>query len=209
MALKVIGAGFGRTGTLSLKSALELLGFGPCYHMVEVIARPEHSELWDQAARGEAVDWAALFSGFAATVDWPACHFWRELLDVWPEAQVILTRRDPERWYESVRNTIYPTLTEPLPEDAPPWAEVHRRMTRRIILEDTFHGRFEDPDYAIAQYHAHNQAVIDTVSASRLLIFDPTAGWEPLCEFLGVQVPPHPYPQMNSTAEFQQHFMRR
>ncbi len=209
MALQVIGAGFGRTGTLSLKSALELLGLGPCYHMIEVIARPEHSELWDRAAQDESVDWQTLFAGFVATVDWPACHFWRQLLREWPQARVILTRRDPEQWYESVRNTIYPTLTEPLPADAPPWAEVHRRMTRRIILDQTFHGRFEDRDYAIACYQAHNQAVIDTVPASRLLVFEPGAGWEPLCRFLELPVPDVDYPRLNSTREFQQQFRRR
>src|SRR5262249_33070515 len=106
MPLDVIGAGFGRTGTLSLKAALEELGFSRCYHMVEVLATDD-ARRWDAAARGEPVDWDRLFEGFRATVDWPACSFYRELLEKYPGAKVILTVRDPDRWYDSARQTIY------------------------------------------------------------------------------------------------------
>ena len=107
MGLEVIGAGFGRTGTLSLKLALEQLGFAQCYHMFEVMNHPEHVPLWRAAHRGEPTDWEALFAGYRAAVDWPSCNFWREQLDTWPDAKVILTQRDPERWYTSVMNTIW------------------------------------------------------------------------------------------------------
>ena len=110
MTLDVIGAGFGRTGTMSLKVALEELGFGPCYHMSEVFAHPEHVELWRAAAQGKEVDWEQIFGGYRATVDWPACSFYGELMEKYPDAKVILTVRDPQRWYESAYNTIY-TMT--------------------------------------------------------------------------------------------------
>ena len=107
MPLKVIGAGLGRTGTMSLKVALEGLGFDRCYHMVEVLAHPEHVRVWDAASRGEPVDWEALFRGYRATVDYPGCNFYQEYLRLYPEAKVILTVRDPGRWYDSARQTIY------------------------------------------------------------------------------------------------------
>src|ERR1700755_3256651 len=107
MPLRVIGAGLGRTGTPSLKVPLEELGFGKCYHMTEVLARPGDARVWDAAARGEPVDWEAMLRGYRATVDWPACTFYRDFLKLYPEAKVILTVRDPERWYDSARQTIY------------------------------------------------------------------------------------------------------
>ena len=109
MNLEVIGAGFGRTGTMSLKVALEELGFGPCYHMREVFEHPEHIELWRAAMRGDPVDWERVLGDYRATVDWPGCTFYGELLERNPDAKVILTVRDPQRWYESVRDTIYRT----------------------------------------------------------------------------------------------------
>jgi len=108
MAIKVIGAGFGRNGTLSLKQALETLGFGKCYHMAEVFQHPEHVPVWRAAAHGKSVDWDAVFDGYQASVDWPSCSFWQEQMARYPDAKVVLSERDPERWYESVMNTIYP-----------------------------------------------------------------------------------------------------
>src|SRR5205823_4694116 len=156
--LKVIGAGFGRTGTASIKAALEALGFAPCYHMMEVMARPPDAPIWERAALGEKVDFAALFDGWQATVDWPACTFYRELIEIYPAAKVLLTVRDPEKWYESCRNTIYPSSTgKPvgppekwLPRGADdPVAAARRSMINRLIWERTFDGRFEDRAYAI------------------------------------------------------------
>lgn len=204
MSLSVIGAGFGRTGTLSLKSALETLGFGPCYHMTEVWAQPGHGAVWLEAVRGGAVDWEALFADYRSVVDWPACAFWKELSERWPEAIVLLSRRDPDRWYESVRETIYATLTRPLPPTVPTHIRTVHRMARELVLERTFGGRFEDREHAIAVYERHNESVLREAPAGRLLVFDPAQGWGPLCERLGVPVPDADFPRVNSTAEFRE-----
>ena len=143
MTLRLIGAGFGRTGTLSLKSAIETLGAGPCYHMLEVASHPGHAGLWHSAADGLPTDWDALFSGFEATVDWPACYFWRQLAKRYPAARVLLSVRDPERWYKSVHDTIYQVLRSARDVEN---EEIRRQiaMARKIVFEDTFGGRFED-----------------------------------------------------------------
>ncbi len=140
MALSVIGAGFGRTGTLSLRIALDRLGLSPCYHMLEVFEHPEHIEVWERAAAGERVDWEGLFRGYRSAVDWPVCAFYRELAKRCPEAKVILTVRDPERWYQSATETIFPIMTgSPAGDD--PVALAQARMAREIIVEQTFGGR--------------------------------------------------------------------
>jgi hypothetical protein len=210
--LKVIGAGFGRTGTTSLKAALESIGFGPCYHMFEVFEHPEHVPFWDRAARGEAVDFTGLFADWAATVDWPACNFYRELMALYPEAKVLLSVRDPERWYQSCRNTIYPSSTrdvgksgepnEPIdPEEASNRAR--RAMITRLIWHNVFDDRFEDKDFAIARVNQHVAEVKRVVPADRLLVFDVKEGWGPLCRFLNVPVPEdRPFPHLNDTASF-------
>ena len=205
MALEVVGAGFGRTGTLSLKHALEMLGFGRCYHMIEVGGHAEHPAMWAAAQRGEAVNWDALFEGYRSAVDWPACNFWRQLAAYYPDSKVILSTRDPERWYESVRNTIYPASTRGLTsEDA---AERQRaEWAMAIIWDGVFNGRFEDRAYAIEVYNEHVDTVRRSVPADRLLVFEASEGWPPLCEFLGRPVPDEPYPLVNTTEEFRDRF---
>ena len=194
MGLTLVGAGFGRTGTLSLKSALETLGVGPCYHMLEVRRNPEHESLWSRAADGEDVDWDALFEGYAAAVDWPACRFWSELAGRYPEAKVLLSLRDPDGWYDSVRETIYRAMKgeiRGMPSD-------HLAMVRKIVLEQTFGGRFEDRTHAIDVFVRHNQEVRESVAPERLLVYEASQGWEPLCAFLGLPVPDEPYPRVNT-----------
>jgi hypothetical protein len=201
MSIQVIGAGFGRTGTLSLKLALEKLGFDKCYHMLEVGNHPEHVALWRAAVRGEPLDWDALFEGYRATVDWPSCKFYREQMAHFPDARVILSERDPERWYASVMNTIWPSSVARRDSGDPvtkPWSD----MIFEVIWDGTFHGRIEDREYAIQVYLDHNRHVREFVPAERLLVFDPADGWEPLCRFLEVPVPPEPYPQVNTTDDF-------
>ena len=205
MSLSVIGAGFGRTGTLSLKLALEQLGHGPCYHMVEVFGRPEHVELWRGAGRDGSTDWETLFAGFTATVDWPGCTFWRQLASHYPAARVLLTTRDAESWYQSVAATIYEALVRPL-EDPSPRTAAHRAMVHEIVLDGTFDGRFSDRRHAIAVYERHNEAVRRAVAPERLLVFEVAAGWDPLCRFLDRDVPETPFPAVNSTAEFRDRF---
>jgi hypothetical protein len=206
MALQVIGAGFGRTGTLSLKVALERLGFGPCYHMVEVIRNPEHALLWRAAANGEAIDWDELFEGFAASVDWPGCHFWRELSDRYPDARVLLSLRDSERWYQSVHDTIYPAMLGADSRDLPPAVSAQAAMAREIVLERTFGGRFEDRAHAIGVYERHNQSVREAIAAERLLVYEAAEGWEPLARFLGCPVPDEPFPRVNTSEQFRNRF---
>lgn len=206
MPIQVIGAGLGRTGTLSLKAALEELGFGKCYHMVEVFGRMEDARVWDAAARGEPVDWDALFDGYRSTVDWPSCAFYRELMEKYPDAKVVLTVRDPEKWYESARNTIYAVRTA-----FPKWMAALRpgmsdfgKMVDRVVWDGTFQGRFEDRAFAIDVFNRHIEQVRQTVPADRLLVFEVREGWGPLCTFLGVPVPEgKPFPHLNDTADFQ------
>lgn len=202
MSLKVIGAGFGRTGTLSLKFALEKLGFNPCHHMMEVFGKPEHIALWQDAAEGKNVDWDAVFEGYEAAVDWPVCNFWQELAEKYPDAKFILSKRDPEKWYASGMNTIFRGMigAGESPEDA------HTKMVCTLIRDNTFGGDLTDKANAIRIFEAHNQKVIDTLPKERLLVFEAADGWAPLCEFLEVPVPEEDYPRTNSTEEFQARF---
>ncbi len=203
MPLKIIGAGFGRTGTLSLKVALERLGFGPCYHMVEVMSRPNHVAMWHQLAFGESVDWDLLFDGFAATVDWPACTYWRELADHYPEAQVLLSVRPPEAWWRSMNDTLYPVMTMPASENAPLAAKQQREMARKQILEGTFGSRFEDKEHTLEVFGRHIDEVRANIDPKRLLVFDVAESWRPLCRFLGVAEPAEPFPRLNDTPTLQ------
>jgi len=201
MTLSVIGAGFGRTGTMSLKLALEHLGFGPCYHMREVLARPAHDPVWHAASRGEQVDWEALFEGYASAVDWPVAAFWRELSRYYPKARFILSVRDAHKWHQSMLETIFKTLSS-TPDPGDSQACAHRAMTRALILHRTFDGRLDDPLQAIDVYQRHNQAVRDEISADRLLVYQTGSGWQPLCTFLGCPLPEQAYPRSNTREEF-------
>jgi len=202
-SLRVVGAGFGRTGTLSLKLALESLGFGPCYHMAEVIRHPEHLPAWESATRGEVVDWTALFRGWGATVDWPACSFAIAIAEAHPEAKVVLGVREPRAWYRSCRATIWlPSHLFPLRLflDRMPGFDRVQRMAVELIWRRGFGDRFLDEAHAIGVYEAHLAAVKAAIPADRLLVFDVREGWGPLCAFLGVPVPDRPFPHVNDTA---------
>lgn len=201
MTLSVIGAGLGRTGTLSMKRALEILGFGPCHHMEEVMAHPEQIPVWHAAGRGEAVDWEKLLAGYRSTVDWPSAQFWAELAAQFPKAKVVLTRRDPERWYESFSNTILKLLQAPGPAPNPTVGAI-LDMCRDVIVRRAFDGRLDDPAAIKAAFERHNASVEAALSPDRLLVFEVAQGWAPLCKFLGVPVPATPFPRVNSTVEF-------
>jgi hypothetical protein len=200
MTLSVIGAGLGRTGTLSLKRALEELGLGPCHHMEEVMQHPEQIPLWHAAGRGEKVDWERLLAGYRSSVDWPSAQFWAELAERYPQAKVVLTRRDPERWYESFSNTILKLLQAPAPPD--PTIRAILDMCGEVIVARAFDGRLDDPNAIKAAFRRHNAAVEAALPPDRLLIFEVAEGWGPLCRFLGVPVPATPFPRVNSTTEF-------
>lgn len=196
MGLSVIGAGYGRTGTLSLKSALEILGYNKCHHMIEVINKPGEPERWLDAIDHAEVDWDALFEGFQACVDWPACHFYRALADYYPDAKVILTVRDPEDWFRSMTATtldvIRPRLSEP----------GNRNLGTELVVKGAFKGIIDDLDHGVAMFNRHTREVQGTIAADRLLVFDVREGWGPLCAFLGKPVPDVPFPRVNSREEF-------
>lgn len=207
MSLKVIGAGFGRTGTASIKAALEQLGFVQCYHMQEVIKHPRHVRFWQAAMQGKAVDWDQIFAGYQATVDWPACNFYQPLMAHYPEAKVLLTVREPNAWYDSCRNTIYPMYHKPVMRLIRRFFLPMQRfmaMNDQLIWQGDFAGRFADRDHAIAVFNQHNAAVQAYVPPERLLVYQVKEGWEPLCRFLDVPVPQDlPFPHLNDSRTFQ------
>ncbi len=203
--MEVIGAGFGRTGTMSLKAALEHLGFGPCYHAVELFGHPEHAPAWEAASRGEPVDWHELFRDYRATVDWPAAAFYAELMDTFPAAKVILSVRDLERWYASAHETIHAAQRTERPPSQTVAPEMERAFSAlgRIVWEDTFSGRFEDRAHAIAVHEQHLEDVRRRVPPRRLLVYELGQGWEPLAGFLEVSPPTgEPFPHLNDAAAF-------
>lgn len=205
--LRLIGVGYPRTGTMSLKFALEQLGYGPCYHMIEVFDRPNDVAFWQTAlaVNGDGSDWNEVFESYSSTADCPACHFWRSLQPYYPTAKYILTIRDSESWYKSCQATIYEAMTHP--ERSPD--ETHKRvqvMAKQLILDEMFEGQFEDRDFAIRKYEEHNREIRATIPAADLLVLDIADGWAPLCRFLNVEVPNTPFPKANTRVEFQERF---
>lgn len=199
MPLNVIGVGVGRTGTYSLKLALNELGFGPCHHMEEVILNmAEQLPLWQAAVAGNA-DWPAIYAGYPAAVDWPTAGFHRELYAANPTARFILTHRRPDAWVESFSATIYKLISaaDGAPERMRPWLE----MAIAVIAKTGFPLGL-DRDRLCAAFEAHLAAVKATIPASQLLMFQVSEGWEPLCAFLGVPVPAGPFPRSNDRSEF-------
>jgi hypothetical protein len=184
-------------------------GFGPCDHMQELFRDSEHARLWDAAVRGELSDWAEIFAGYRATVDWPGCAFYEELTARYPDAKVLLAVRTADRWYESARKTIYNTRKPILPllvlYPAVMLVPRMRRMislVNRLIWEETFRGNFEDRRHAIGIFERHNREVIERVPAERLPVYDIKDGWGLLCEFLGVEKPDKPFPHINDSGTF-------
>lgn len=197
MALKIIGSGFGRTGTLSMKVALEQLGF-PCYHMVECLPRgPSHWQLWEQVHNGQP-DFDAIFEGFSATVDFPACTSFAALAEHYSDAKVVHTVRDPERWYDSVQATIF----------QPKWIDWLKTSEAgpymRATIDAYFDYRMHDRDHLLQRFAEHTEAVRATIPPERLLVFEVADGWAPLCEFLEVPTPEGEFPHVNDTNAVQE-----
>ncbi|MFC4590210.1 sulfotransferase family protein [Sphaerisporangium corydalis] len=217
--MRVIGAGFGRTGTLSLKTALERLGLGPCHHMMEVLERPAQIRPWLAVARGGTVDWDDLLGGYGSCVDWPAAAYWRELAEYYPEAKVLLSVRDARSWLASLEATILKQrargrslpgrvmtrISALLGTDLAAFVE----MTELTVDQRVFGGGMRDPERALKVFQAHIEEVTATIPADRLLVYQVGQGWEPLCAFLEVPVPADPFPQVNDTANFQTHSRSR
>lgn len=202
MGLNIIGAGFGRTGTQSLKQAIEILGFGPCHHMYEVRSSPRQIKLWQAIAAGAPADWDAVFEGYSAQVDWPAAAYWREIAAHFPQAKVILTLRDPSDWYESMLQTIVLSSTIGAKQDPDANGRAGSEIIRKVALEGIFQGRITDRAFALERFARHRQEVVETIPPERLLVFDVREGWGPLCAFLNRPVPETPFPSSNSVSEF-------
>jgi hypothetical protein len=202
MALRVVGAGVGRTGTASLQLALQQLLGGRCYHMGETFGRPEDFPVWQAAATGIMPDWHAFLAEYVATVDWPACAFWRELADANPDAIVLLsTRASADAWWKSAHDTIFQVHKREIP---PEQADLMRAQLAMVdaLFANTFTPDWEDEIPAKRAYEAHNAAVRAGTEPARLVEWQPGDGWEPLCAALGVPVPDDPFPHVNSTADF-------
>lgn len=200
MDLQVVGAGLGRTGTHSLKVALEQLLGGPCYHMLEVFGRADQSDTWAAAVRGEEVDWASFLAPYRATVDWPAAAFWKELSEAAPDAKVVLSTRDADAWWKSASETIFAVLARgTAPDDAAGRGEF---AMISALLDQRFTPEWQDRAGAMAAYEAHNARVRAEVPPSRLVEWHPGDGWAPLCAGLGLAEPAEPFPHLNSTSEF-------
>ncbi len=197
MGLQLIGAGLGRTGTTSLKLALEELLGGRCYHMLEVRERAADADVWGDAYEGRPPDWRAFFDGYEATVDWPAAPFWREMSEAFPEAPIILSVRDPDSWWRSASSTIFIALATYFAPDAP--ADGWTRMGQGMM--NTLTPAWRDEAAAKAAYLAYNDHVRATAPAHRLVEWSTADGWEPICAALGLDVPDHPFPHVNTTAE--------
>ena len=201
MSLRVVGAGVGRTGTTSLKAALERLLGGRCYHMFEVFGRPDDVAVWDLAAKGQRVDWEALFAEFTATVDWPGAACWKEIADAFPDAVVLLsTRSSAEAWWKSAHDTIFGAIAA----DAAPENAAWREMVLDLLAH-RFTPDWQEHDAAVAAYDKHNAEVRAAVAPDRLIEWSPGDGWGPLCTALGVAVPDEPFPHLNTTEEFKRH----
>ena len=196
MALNVIGAGLGRNATFSMKFALERLGFGPCHHMSEVFADARRQiPLWLDVVQGKP-DWDAIFDGFHSCTDYPSASYWRELAAYYPDAKVVLTTRDPDSWFDSVSETIFSDRMLGSLKGSPV-----ETMMDGTIFDDFAAGDIRDRAFMTDWYRRRNQEVVDTLPAERLLVFHPKQGWEPLCAFLGAEVPDAPFPRVNSRDE--------
>ena len=200
--MHVIGSGFGRTGTLSLKGALDQLGLGPTYHMTEALKRPAHVYAWRHFARTGEADWRHLFRDFGSGVDFPVSCVWRALMAEYPDAKIVHTVRDPAKWWDSTRTTIYGgrTMFPRWFQHLLPPAGAYVEMNDRLVWDGIFGGRFLDRAHAIEIFEQHTDAVRAEVPADRLLVFEVAQGWEPLCTFLGVPVPEGPFPRVNDAA---------
>jgi Sulfotransferase domain len=201
MPLEIIGPGFGRTGTNSLRLALEQLGFGPCHHMHEVRDNPELIAPWQAAGTGTDMDWHQVFANYRAQVDWPGAQYWRELIAAFPKARVVLSVREPNGWYDSIQATIAP-LVAARGTHGIPHMNALTEMVHDTLLQPTFGDKLSDRAQAIDVFERHNQEVIASVPADNLLVFDVRQGWDPLCAFLGVEVPETEFPTTNSSKEF-------
>jgi hypothetical protein len=193
MALKVVGSGLGRTGTKSMQTALNILGLGPCHHMMEVFAHPETMASWIAAGAGRP-DWEEIFDGYGAMVDYPGAAYWRELAAYFPDAKVLHTIRDPDEWFDSTQATIFSPAN--MASNGGPSEPFFNSFLGHL------RPHFHDRNYMTDYFRRHTDEVKRVIPPERLLIYEAGQGWGPLCEFLGVPIPATPYPSENNRAEF-------
>lgn len=213
MSIKIVGAGYGRTGTKSLQLALEKLGYGKCYHMEELFRNPAGITHWKNAYQGKKVDWTSLFQNYQSIVDFPGAIYYKEIANHFPDTKVILSVRDPEKWYQSVRATIFgfdpgPAIKMKMLFKMPFSAPARNlfqviQQSNKAIWNQYFEDKFEDKDYAIQRFKQHIEEAKRVIPKERLLIFDAKDGWQPLCDFLGKEIPSEPYPNSNKKEDFQ------
>ncbi|HEX5586575.1 MAG TPA: sulfotransferase [Acidimicrobiia bacterium] len=204
--MEIVGAGLGRTGTMSLKLALEQVLGSPCYHMMEVFSRPDDIAVWQSAIDGSPPDWAEFFTDYDAAVDWPVAAFWRELSDAFPDAPVLLsTRRDADAWWKSANDTIFQVSRHDADVGADELAQAHHAMANAMFTK-RFTPDWRDEAAAKRAYEAHNAAVRATIEPGRLVDWQPGDGWEPICTALDIAVPDAPFPHVNTTEEFRGRF---
>jgi hypothetical protein len=219
--MKIIGAGLPRTGTSSLKAALDRLGFGPTYHMFELMQHPEHVERWRPVVNRESVDWERVFAEYDSAVDFPASIYWQELAEAYPEAKVILSVRDPRRWHQSI-GSMGPQMPvdgefdmAAMMEQMPPrmrsifelMPQMNDAAQRMLGPDFTMAGGPMEEETAVEIFERHTENVRAALPADRLLVFQASDGWGPLCEFLGVETPvDEPYPHLNDAATLQRMF---
>jgi hypothetical protein len=196
--MKLIGAGFGRSGTMSIKAALDQLGVGPCYHMKIALPRFYHLRFFMRAWREKKVNWKRFFRRYNSVVDWPTCSFYKEMMDEYPDAKILLNVRDPEKWYDSMYQTIW-AIQPAFPFWFPP---VVRKIHDEIIWKGNLEGAFEDREKTVAVYKEWIEEVKRAVPAEKLLVYEVKEGWKPLCDFLGVPVPDRPFPHINERKSF-------
>jgi hypothetical protein len=201
MSLQVIGAGLGRTGTHSLKLALEQLLDGPCYHMLETFGRPDDIPVWHAAVDGDLPDWPTFLAEYRAAVDWPVAAFWRELSAAYPDALILLSVRDTDGWWKSANDTIFQISRREARPELGPAADAQLAMARDMLTK-RFTPNWTDETEAKRAYEAHNAAVRATIPAERLLDYRTGDGWQPICDALGLAVPDEPFPHVNTTDEF-------
>ena len=204
MSLKIIGSGFGRTGTMSTKIALEQLGLGPCHHMVEVMGSPDQHGFWQAYAQGQDVDWTEVFAGYQAQVDFPGATVWHELSRAFPDAKIVHTERPEDAWWASYSGTINKFWKHRTQLDMPPPVAAVFETMDKIVVQDLIGGT--DRDSAIKAYRLNNQKVRETIPADQLLVFTPSDDWEPLCRFLEVDIPEGDFPRSHARDEFWAHF---
>jgi len=211
MTIEVAGVGMGRTGTLSLKLALEMLGFGPCYHMTELLHTPARVDFWRRAWAGDADALARALAGYRSTTDFPAHGLYAQLYQTYPSARFILTTRHAERWYDSAAGTIFnakPGFAEylsiglrmPFNKGVRQTVDVYKLVD--LAFQRDFDGRLTDRAHCIQRFKEHEDNVRAVIPADQLLVFEVKDGWEPLCAFLGVDVPDVPFPRANDHSDW-------